>query len=137
MQDFRRITFRHPGYDDPNNILMILGCFERDSDESHDRRSGIGHDTILLFLGIIAGNRWDGFLTEDKLGQQRVDASSDRILKEHQYYFRVSDDPAGKVSQTFALNFNWNFSQNNILSCLIFPTMCFRTTMFPNATKSV
>jgi hypothetical protein len=72
------IAFRHPGYDDSCNILLVMPAL--------DRGGGIHHDTAKIACGILAGNRWDGYFTEDKAGQIVV---LDETLLKGDYYFHL------------------------------------------------
>lgn len=75
------ISFRHPGYDDVRNTLLIMPAL--------DPGGGIHHDTAKIACGILAGNRWDGYFTEDKAGQIVVQISPDEILLKRNYYFHL------------------------------------------------
>ncbi|KAG9511535.1 hypothetical protein KCU85_g10076, partial [Aureobasidium melanogenum] len=48
------VTFRHPGYRDEHNIIMVLPALD-------DAQGGIHHETALTACAIVAGNRWNGF----------------------------------------------------------------------------
>ena len=77
----RQIRFRHPGYDDPDNLLLAMPAL--------DPGGGIHHATARIACGIIAGNRWDGYFTTDKAGQDEVERSPDTILMGVNYYFHI------------------------------------------------
>ena len=51
------VTFRHPGYPDEHNIIMVLPALD-------DPEGGIHYETALIACAVVAGNRWDGFLSE-------------------------------------------------------------------------
>lgn len=73
------MTFRHPGYRDEHNIIMVLPALD-------DAQGGIHHETALTACAIVAGNRWDGFLREQGTGS-RVTTPRDGILKGKDYFF--------------------------------------------------
>ena len=79
--DGGRIPFRHPGYDYPDNVLLAMPAL--------DLGGGIHHETAKIACGIIAANRWDGYFTKDKEGQQMVESSPEEILLEEDYYFHL------------------------------------------------
>ncbi len=77
------VFLRHPGYGDNKDILLKLPAL--------DAGGGIHHETARIACCIVANNRWDGFLTENKAGTQRVDATlgpDDNLLKKD-YYFHI------------------------------------------------
>jgi hypothetical protein len=77
---FRFIQFRHPGYSDDRNVLFTFAASDDD---------GIHHETARLACAIIAGNRWDGFLYEDRDGHQPSIDGLDEILRASTYYFHL------------------------------------------------
>lgn len=79
--DGHRISFRHPGYDDPDNVLLTIPAL--------DLGGGIHHATAKIACGIIAANRWDGYFTTDKAGQKKVESSPETILMSEDYYFHL------------------------------------------------
>ena len=87
-----QIRFRHPGYPDSNNILLRLPAFDHPE-------GGFHYDTAITACGILAGNRWDGWLTESREGPPIV-LGPDGILLGSNYYFHLplpSDAPYGIV----------------------------------------
>ncbi|KAJ9634922.1 hypothetical protein H2199_008786 [Coniosporium tulheliwenetii] len=109
-----RVTLRHPGYDDRNNVLMVLQA-------SDHCDGGIHHATALVACGIAAGNRWDGFFTKLKTGP-RIDLPSDGILPNGDYYFHVpvsesEDDCPAESPYIYPIvpRFtDWSFPHNNL-----------------------
>ena len=81
----RVIRFRHPGYDDRTNILFTLAGY--DSPEG-----GLDPETARLACAIVAGNRWDGYLSTSSTGSRIEDRE---LLLESNYYFIV---PPGELS---------------------------------------
>ena len=78
------ITFRHPGYSDTTNVLLSFPPCDN---------GGIHHETGRLACAIIAGNASDGFLSEDKRGEIRVQAGPEGVLKKESYYFQIPGHP--------------------------------------------
>lgn len=78
--DSWNVAFRHPGYDDPNVLLQMPAI---------DPGGGVHHATALVACAIMADSQWDGYFTEDKEGQRKVDVSLDDILKGRNYYFHL------------------------------------------------
>ena len=56
-----RAYLRHPGYSDTGNVLMVLPALDHP-------QGGIHHETTRIACAIIANNRWEGFLTETRMG---------------------------------------------------------------------
>src|SRR5277367_1139668 len=79
--DGRTISFRHPGYDGTDNVLLIMPAL--------DLGGGIHHATAKIACGIIAGNRWDGYFTTDKAGENKVESSPETVLLGQSYYFHL------------------------------------------------
>jgi hypothetical protein len=84
-----KIKFRHPGYDDTDNILLILPGL----DHPH---GGIHHKTARVACAILANNEWAGFFTEDRAGKHKIKIANNVILHKKNYYFHVSNDASGK-----------------------------------------
>ncbi|KAI9771266.1 MAG: hypothetical protein M1840_002236 [Geoglossum simile] len=100
------VRLRHPGYSDTGNILMVLPALDH-------AQGGIHHETARTACAIIAGNRWEGFLTETRTGGA-VQAGPDGILRGKNYYFRVSEDASDEhypVVPSFA---HWRFPHDNL-----------------------
>jgi hypothetical protein len=85
------VMFRHPGYRGEHNIIMVLPALD-------NAQEGIHHETALNACAVVAGNRWNGFLCEQRIGS-RVLTPRDEVLKGKEYYFRVSDDAEGQSAQ--------------------------------------
>ena len=86
----RHIIFRHPFYDDSHNILLRL--FASDSTIDPAGR-GLYAQFALDACGIIAGNRWDGWLSESKDPAITATAATaiepTSILQRSSYYFHL------------------------------------------------
>jgi hypothetical protein len=88
------ITFFHPGYEGPTNVLLLLPRVDRGAPPASDT-IGVHHRTALLACQIIAGNAFEnGRFSLDQQGQQTVDVDLDGILTEKYYYFMVGDSPS-------------------------------------------
>ncbi|KAL2353513.1 hypothetical protein BJ546DRAFT_845687 [Cryomyces antarcticus] len=74
-----RVSFHHPAYDSAR--LIELSAFDGPN-------GGIHHGTALLVCGIIAGNVWDGWLTEGRRGN-RMDSDREVVLKGREYFYHV------------------------------------------------
>ncbi|KAI9729814.1 MAG: hypothetical protein M1834_006562 [Cirrosporium novae-zelandiae] len=101
-----RIRILHPGYTEPQNTLFLLPAPDHP-------QGGFHHETILTASGIIAGNRWDGFLSMTKR-PDRIELPLDGILRHQKYYFHVpgfdEEDPY-PVVPTFR---EWLFPHDNL-----------------------
>ena len=82
------IRFRHPAYEDPYDIFIILPGLDHPE-------GGIHHQTALLACAVIANNSFSGWLTEDRDGKMRVNVPLDGILWVQDYYFQVSKKQLG------------------------------------------
>jgi len=76
-----RVLLRHPGYDDANNILILLQASDHSDGAFH-------HETARIACAIIADNRWDGYFTTTRNGP-RVDVPGNGLLPSGSYYFQV------------------------------------------------
>jgi hypothetical protein len=85
------VTFRHPGYPDEHNIIMVLPALD-------DAQGGIHHETALIACAVVARNRWDGFLSEQRTGSG-VLTPRDDFLRGKDYYFRLPGDVKGRSTQ--------------------------------------
>jgi hypothetical protein len=92
----RTVTFRHAGYPDEHNIIMVLPALD-------DAQGGIHHETALIACAVVAGNRWDGFLSEDRTGSGIL-TPRDGVLRGKEYYFRLPGDERGRSSTQQRLN---------------------------------
>lgn len=96
----RQILFRHPWYNDSNNVLLRL--FAPDSVTDVVGR-GLYAQFALDACGIIAGNRWDGWLSESKdattaTGTGAIESTT--ILQKSSYYFHL---PAQSVNAPYPI----------------------------------
>ncbi|KAF2137709.1 uncharacterized protein K452DRAFT_235297, partial [Aplosporella prunicola CBS 121167] len=76
------IIIKHPAYPVTSDTLLTLKA-------SDDSRGGIHHDTLLIICGILANNRFDGYLAETAVGPAITEPRS-AILRRRIYYFCVT-----------------------------------------------
>ncbi|KAH7111094.1 hypothetical protein B0J11DRAFT_498739 [Dendryphion nanum] len=100
----RQILFRHPGYNEPNNVLFKL--FAPDVAQGYTGR-GLYAEYALQACGIVAGNRWDGWLSEAKDHDHSTRIDSASILYKSSYYFHLpplrSDIDAGSLNLPYPI----------------------------------
>lgn len=76
----KQITFLHPGYRPEAQPLLILpACDENDT---------IDHELARVACAIIAGNKFEGFITTDAPGNNRV-FKSQLPFTDDGYFFHV------------------------------------------------
>ncbi|KAI9855077.1 MAG: hypothetical protein M1813_000561 [Trichoglossum hirsutum] len=80
----RLIAFHHPGYPTERyqDILFRLRGFDSSG-------GGLHHRTARLACAIVAGNAWDGYLTEQRASSPRVALGEDDILTRDDYWFHI------------------------------------------------
>ena len=111
-----QIRFRHPGYSDDRlqNVLLTMYAFDHPD-------GGLHYGTAFLACAIIAGNIFDGYLTDTRDGR-KLNLEWDELLVKKNYYFHAYpplDDAAERqprpeaypVCLTFA---NWSFPHENM-----------------------
>ena len=76
------INLRHPGYPDSSNIILTLQAPD-------DPNGGIHAETLRLAGCIIAGNRWDGYLSITQDHPKPVVPDHDGVLRRKDYYFHL------------------------------------------------
>ncbi|KAK3690545.1 hypothetical protein B0T22DRAFT_516134 [Podospora appendiculata] len=82
-ENLAKTNFRHPGYADRENVLLILPAFDA---------KGIHRETARIACCILANCAWHGYLSLVPDGP-RVPAGPDDILTAPAYYFCVPDAP--------------------------------------------
>lgn len=83
-----QVFIRHPGYPSPLNLLLVF--------EAQDHaEGGIHHETARIACGIVAGNIWNGYFTEDLDGPP-VMVPPYGILLNAEYYFHVPAPISGR-----------------------------------------
>ncbi|KAK8149670.1 hypothetical protein G3M48_006098 [Beauveria asiatica] len=124
----RHIIIRHPGYDDMSNVLLRL--FAPDAPSSSSSASfGLHAGFALTACGIVAGNRWDGWLSEHKHDDGGQDdparialcaADWDKMLDKDSYYFHLpydNDDDNNPSPYPIVPTFQeWAFPHNQLPS---------------------
>jgi hypothetical protein len=105
---FRQILIHHPLYDESCNVLLRL--FAPDLPDG-----GLHAEYVLVSCGIIAVNRWDGWLSETREGAaMQIDQTT--ILEKRSYYFHLPlspDDPKSPypIVPTFR---EWQFPHDQL-----------------------
>lgn len=100
LSQVQYIIFCHPGYNNTHNVLLKLFAPNASSSSSSSASSGIGlHASYALTAcGIIARNRWDGWLSEHRHYHRGRDnpawitlcaTDQDKMLDKHSYYFHL------------------------------------------------
>ncbi|CAE7222155.1 hypothetical protein PTNB73_10458 [Pyrenophora teres f. teres] len=127
----RQILFRHPGYDDSNNVLFKLHAIDAATVSSHDGEEGTPQRPGTLALGlyaqfaldacaIFAGNRFNGWLSTlrnpDEARDARVDAGSTLVARSYYYHLDRDNDIDGPDGPyRIVPNFReWRFPHENI-----------------------
>lgn len=107
------ISFRHPGYDDPEDILFTFPRLDRPQQDPRAAPAGVHHGTALLACQIVANNAFDGYLTTDRAGTCRVTVSRDGVLLDDDYWFTVGGDDVYPVVPRFE---EWQFPHGPMAS---------------------
>jgi hypothetical protein len=84
------ILFRHPGYDDGNNVLFKLHAPDTDDDGQPGLFAQLAIDACAVIAGDCAGRGWLSLLRD---GSAPIDPTS--TLRKRSYYFHLdaADDP--------------------------------------------
>lgn len=85
------IRIRHPGYADRKNIMLDLECTD-------DLLDGLYHGLVHTAASIVAGNRFDGYLSRSREGA-KVSQAIHELLPAGDYYFLLPS--SGELSPTF------------------------------------
>lgn len=102
------ILFRHPGYANPTDILLRLPRLDA---------GGVHHRTALLACQIVADNAFDGYLTTDREGQDRVKTALDGVLRAESYWFVAPGQEAEAEEAVYPVvpRFeDWRFPHNQM-----------------------
>lgn len=73
-------TILHPAYESPANVLFVFNATDHPSVAIH-------YETARIACGIIAANRWDGYLTKEVDGF-RLDLELNWLLSKGEYFVR-------------------------------------------------
>ncbi|KAL9036811.1 MAG: hypothetical protein Q9214_005975 [Letrouitia sp. 1 TL-2023] len=76
-----RISFLHPCYKRYQNTLFFMYAFDSPN-------GGLHHATARTACAIVAGNRWDGFLSLTPTGRA-IEVADEALLMDNEYYFLV------------------------------------------------
>ncbi len=117
----RYILFRHPEYDDVNNVLLRLLTLNSAADEV---TQSLYAQYTLNACEIIAGNRWNEWLSKSKNSSMTTAANiieSSSVLQKLSYYFHLSplqsdtDSDRTNVSYLIVSTFSeWRFSHQEL-----------------------
>lgn len=91
--DAKVIRILHPGYADRKNAILRLNCTDNLLD-------GLYHGLVHAAASIIAGNRFDGYLSYSREGA-KVSQAIHELLPAGDYYFLLPS--CGELSLTFLL----------------------------------
>ncbi|KAK0260706.1 hypothetical protein LTR35_017964 [Friedmanniomyces endolithicus] len=83
----KRVTVLHPGYTDVANTLFTLPT------PDGIQRDRIHHATLMTACGIIASNRFDGWLSKTPEGTTQVVPDEEGCVAAGTYYFHVPRTP--------------------------------------------
>lgn len=86
------VSFKHPGYpNENNNTFLTLAALDGVS-------GGLYLQTAKVACGILAANRWDGFFTLDRAGNEKIDEEGGLIiLPPDDYYFHLPGQTPGNT----------------------------------------
>ena len=106
-----RIEFKHPGHDNRNTFLTLM---------AFDRKFGGGlhYGTAHTACAIVAGKAWNGYLTRDRVGKDRIMLGNDDILHEKSYYFHVPRPSSSTQEEPYIYPLfysfeHWSFPHGN------------------------
>lgn len=125
------IRIRHPGYDDPTNVLIIISAVDRlpsepnqptgqgDAANSAEVSVGLHYGTLLTIIGIIADNKFDVYLSKDREGTLRVDNngqtdSDNWILPAGEYWAQIPSAQEGTPYPIVPKFEHWQFPHENL-----------------------
>jgi hypothetical protein len=112
------ISFCHPGYEFPANVIFQLCAIELDTSAQADttaRRLGVHHETARIACAILANSAWEGYFTADRPDGPSIPLQDpDRILTDDCYYFHhpsyPAADPNSDARYPIVSNFeSWKF----------------------------
>jgi hypothetical protein len=78
---------------------------------------GMHHGTLLLACGIIACNRYEGYLSTDAKGEERVEAHNEDVVPNGKYFYQLQDPATGSLSYAYPLHMpfqDWRFPHDDI-----------------------
>ena len=107
-----KTIIKHPGYPDELGQNDLLTFYAWDTEEG-----GFHASTAHLACSLVACNAFDGYLTKDKCGSQRINCDGDKILSPGHYYFHVPnppDQPPNSKYPVYPTFSNWKFPHEMI-----------------------
>ncbi|RSL49846.1 hypothetical protein CEP51_015429 [Fusarium floridanum] len=112
-----KISFYHPGYSRPVNLLFSLPRV--DPDPAHPGSFGVHARTALVACQIVANNAFDGYLAADEAGTSRVESDPQAVLTGSDYWFFVEGDEQYPIVPSFR---DWEFPHGRVPSCWLLQT---------------
>ncbi|KAN0071961.1 hypothetical protein V8E54_009690, partial [Elaphomyces granulatus] len=126
QQNVDKVIIKHPAYSDQNELLSL---------NAWDNGSGIHFGTVLLACQLVACNEFNGFLTKDQNGTQRITDSEDSVLEPGIYFFHVrSPQPDIYRYPIYSCFKDWRYPHDNVPNSWVRPRP--RTSMPAAATYS-
>ena len=101
-----RVCLRHPHYCAPTNVLLDL--FAPDGPDG-----GLEYGFAHTACGVIAGNRWDGFFTNEVDGEPLSFAHGD-IMPKGEYYFQIRGSTMENPYAIVPTFRAWSFPHSNL-----------------------
>ncbi|KAH8161721.1 hypothetical protein CIB48_g6524 [Xylaria polymorpha] len=104
LASITEISFFHPGYDAPHDLLFKLPRLDQSSRPSTHSSSpgGLHHGTALAACQIVANNAFDGYLATDRAADHRVNCTYDTVLTGSRYWFFTSPDTSATLPSSAA-----------------------------------
>jgi hypothetical protein len=88
LRSRRPVTILHPAYEAPYNILLSFPSADV-SFREEETTYGVHYRTVHTGSAIIANNRFDGWISRDVSGRQRVILGEGEVLPCGDYWFQV------------------------------------------------
>ncbi|KAL8724576.1 MAG: hypothetical protein Q9166_007871 [cf. Caloplaca sp. 2 TL-2023] len=102
------IIVRHPAYLAPGNVLLRLPRIDSTNGAFHQ-------ETLRIACGIIAGNRWDGFFTEQSPQGPRISTTQLLLQGSDNYYFHLPNNDRDTSPYPVVPSFaEWSFPHGNL-----------------------
>jgi hypothetical protein len=91
----RTIRFHHPGYRESAQVMgdVLFSLLAVDSENG-----GLHHATAKTACAIVAGNTWDGYLSDTPDGEA-LDIGDDMLLDKDDYWFHVPAQASSPISE--------------------------------------
>ncbi|KAK7407884.1 hypothetical protein QQX98_009943 [Neonectria punicea] len=106
-----KISFHHPGYSRPVNVLF---CLPRvDPSPGRPGEYGVHARTALVACQIVANNAFAGYLAADEKGTRRIEIDPRAVLTESDYWFFVDGDDQYPIVPSFC---DWEFPHGRLPS---------------------